>query len=223
MKELSIREEYLVDNPASRVPICIVLDTSGSMIGDPINELNEGLKTFFDAIHSDEVAKWSAEISIVTFGGGVTQILDFDNIQKQDCPKLDSNGNTPMGEAVNLALDLLERRKEEYGSVGVDYYQPWMVLMTDGQPTDDIESAVNRTRKLIENRKLTIFPIGVGKDADISVLKSFSPIRPPLKLKGLNFKLFFEWLSQSVTKVSQSTPGDRVPLDLDGIKSWGEI
>lgn len=223
MKNLTISQQELVDNPTPRVPICLVLDTSGSMEGNPIDELNEGVKTFFDAILSDDIAQWSAEISIVTFGDAVKQILNFASIQKQKCPTLGAGGETPMGEAVNLALDLLERRKEEYKSLGIDYYQPWMVLMTDGQPTDDIEPASNRTRELIEKRKLTIFPIGIGKDADMAVLEMFSPIRKPLRLKGLNFKGFFEWLSQSVSKVSQSTPGEKVALNQDGIKGWAEL
>ncbi len=223
MKNLTISQQELVDNPTSRVPICLVLDTSGSMEGDPIDELNVGVRTFFDAILSDDVAQWSAEVSIVTFGDTAKQILNFTSIQKQNCPTLNASGETPMGEAVNLALDLLDRRKEEYKSLGIDYYQPWMVLMTDGQPTDDIESAVIRTSELIKNKKLTIFPIGIGNDADMLVLDSFSPKRKPVRLKGLNFKGFFEWLSQSVVKVSQSTPGEKVELDIGGIKGWGEL
>ena len=53
--------------------------------------------------------------------------------------------------------------------------------------------------------------------------KMFSPNRPPLKLKGLNFQEFFEWLSQSVSRVSQSTPGDKVELDIEGIKGWAQL
>lgn len=223
LNDLIIRQQDLVTNPTPRVPICLVLDTSGSMYGTPIGELNIGVKTFFDAILSDEVAQWSAEISIVTFGDTAKQILDFAAIQKQTVQTLNASGSTPMGAAVNLALDLLETRKKEYSDAGVDYYQPWMVLMTDGQPTDDIESSVHRTCETIEKRKLTIFPIGIGQDADMFVLARFSPKRQPLRVKGLNFKGFFEWLSQSVVKVSQSTPGEKVNLDIEGIKDWADL
>lgn len=224
---LLLRLEDLVNNPTARVPVCLCLDTSGSMDGASINELNEGVKIFYDAIKEDETALYAAEVSIVTFGGGVTCIEDFANVERQtNIPKLYANGGTPMGEAVNLALDLLEKRKEEYKDKGVDYYQPWLVLMTDGQPNgsnSELEQAIRTTNELVNNRKLTVFPIAIGDDADIDVLKRFSPNRQPLKLKGLMFREFFSWLSKSVSATSQSTPGERIPLDVDGIKGWAEL
>ena len=98
--------------------------------------------------------------------------------------------------------------------------------MTDGEPNGDareLERAITRTTNLIEQRKLTIFPIGIGDAADMNVLARLSPKRPPLKLKGLNFREFFAWLSKSVARVSVSTPGENVKLDLSGVSSWGEI
>ena len=224
---LLVRLEDLVNNPTARVPVCLCLDTSGSMDGTPINELNEGVKLFYDAIREDETALYSAEISIVTFGGEALLIEDFANINRQPvAPVLGANGMTPMGEAVNLALDCLEKRKQEYKDKGVDYYQPWLVLMTDGAPngsSSKLSTAIQRTVELVNDRKLTVFPIGIGKDADMNVLQQFSPTRNPLRLQGLKFKEFFAWLSKSVSKTSQSTPGEKVQLDIEGIKGWGEL
>ena len=131
-----------------------------------------------------------------------------------------------MGEAMNMALDMLEQRKSEYKSSGVDYYQPWIVLMTDGRPNGDnseLSRAIQRTCDMVNERKLTVFPIGIGEEADMDVLARFSPKRPPLKLQGLNFKEFFAWLSKSVSKVTQSSPGDKIKLDTDGINGWAEL
>lgn len=221
--ELIVRQQDLVENPSARVAICLVLDTSGSMDGPPIQELNEGVDLFFKAILNDDVARYSAEISVVTFGGSVETVLDFMSIERQVRPSLSAAGNTPMGAGIVEALNLLQARKEEYGRVGVDYYQPWMVLMTDGAPTDDISLAATKISQLVSARKLTVFPIGIGAEADMSTLRKLSPTRPPLRLKGLNFPEFFEWLSKSVSKVSQSTPGEDVPLDVSGIAAWGSV
>lgn len=242
MNENLLRQEDLVNNPTARVPVCLCLDTSGSMgssggffeglLGKPgnapIDELNEGVKLFYDAIRDDETAMYSAEISIVTFGGTEQLVEDFANIERQPhIPTFTANGGTPLGEAVNLALDLLEKRKQEYKDKGVDYFQPWIILMTDGAPNgskkEELERAISRTIGMVDTKKLTIFPIGIGNDADMNVLAQFSPKRSPLKLKGMNFKEFFQWLSQSVSKTSQSMPGENVQLDLEGIKGWAEL
>lgn len=226
-ENLLVRLEDLVNNPTARVPVCLCLDTSGSMSGQPIDELNEGVRLFYDAIREDETALYSAEVSIVTFGGNAQCITDFASLELQpNAPTLSANGMTPMGEAVNMGLDLLEQRKEEYKDRGVDYYQPWLVLMTDGVPNGDsreLSRAINRTVDLVNQKKLTVFPIGIGADADMEVLAQFSPKRPPLKLQGLKFQEFFAWLSKSVSKTSQSTPGESVKLDVDGIKGWAEL
>lgn len=224
---LLVRLEDLVNNPTARVPVCLCLDTSGSMGGMPIDELNEGVRLFYEAIREDETALYSAEVSIVTFGGDAQCIADFASLEVQpNAPMLTANGMTPMGEAVNMGLDLLEQRKDEYKDRGVDYYQPWLVLMTDGSPNGDsseLSRAINRTVDLVNQKKLTVFPIGIGSDADMDVLAQFSPKRSPLKLQGLKFREFFAWLSKSVSKTSQSTPGESVKLDVEGIKGWGEL
>lgn len=224
---LLVRLEDLVNNPTARVPVCLCLDTSGSMGGVPIDELNEGVRLFYEAIREDETALYSAEVSIVTFGGNAKCIVDFASLEVQpNAPTLTADGMTPMGEAVNMGLDLLEQRKDEYKDRGVDYYQPWLVLMTDGAPNGDsaeLSRAINRTVDLVNQKKLTVFPIGIGSDADMGVLAQFSPKRPPLKLQGLKFREFFAWLSKSVSKTSQSTPGESVKLDVEGIKGWGEL
>ena len=218
-----LRQEDLVENPTARVPICLVLDVSSSMGGAPINELNEGVKLFFDAIRADEVAQYAAEICVVTFGDTATKKMDFMSIERQEVPTLFASGLTAMGQGVTLGLDLLEARKEDYKRAGVDYFQPWLVIMTDGGPTDDISGAAARIGAMEAGKKLTVFPIAIGDSANMATLATLSSIRPPLRLQGLKFGAFFTWLSRSVSRVSQSSPGNEVKLDLAGIQAWGQI
>lgn len=222
-EDLKINFDDLTENPTARVPICLVLDTSGSMGGAPIEEMNEAIAMFFSAINNDELAHDAADISLVTFGGTVNQVVGFGSIDRQTPPILVASGNTPMGQAVETALFLLDERKQHYKLAGVDYYQPWIVLMTDGGPTDSITNAVNSCIELESNKKLVMFPIAIGDAADVKTLAKFSALRPPLKLQGLKFKELFSWLAKSVSATSQSTPGDKVQLDVEGIKSWASI
>lgn len=227
MNELALVEmEDLYDNPTPRVPVALCLDCSGSMYGAPIAELNEGVKTFYHAIDEDEIARFSAEICVVTFGPAQLA-ADYATLDvRPDPPILSASGNTPMGEAVKIALDSLDERKKMYKDSGVDYYQPWLVIMTDGKPNGNamvLNEQIARIQSMVEARKLTIFAIGIGSDADMNTLARPSPGRTPLRLQGLKFSDFFSWLSKSVSRVSQSTPGDKVTLDFDGIRGWAEL
>lgn len=224
-----LKDSDLVNNPTARVPVCLCLDISGSMSGVPIKELEQGVKAFFGELRDDDVAKYSAEVCVVTFGGpnDWEVVLDFAGLENQPpLPRLTASGYTPMGEAVNLALDCLERRKQEYKDKGVDYFQPWLVLMTDGGPNGDekeFNRAVKRTVAAVNSKRLAVFPIGIGDDADMNELAKFSPTRTPLRLEGLRFKEFFQWLSQSVSRTSMSMPGEDVDLDLGSIKGWAKL
>ena len=216
MTETMILQDHdLVDNPTTRLPVVLCLDASSSMRGKPIEELNKGVELFFDAIRSDEIARYSVEIAIVTFDSDVECLLDFAGIDHQDIPRIYANGATSMGEGVIKALEMLQERKEKYSSVGVDYYQPWLVLMSDGYPTDDVTEAISQVQRLKSGKKLTLFPVAVGEGADIVTLKNFSTLGNSMVLKvksAAYFQEFFEWLSQSVSVASQSIPGERSAL-----------
>lgn len=235
-----LRERDLIENPTTRLPVCLCLDTSGSMNRtqggvrtgrttfidnqmwsvaeggtSAIDELNKGVEYFFDAIKSDEIARYSVELSIISFNSKVEVISDFSSIDRQKLTLLEAEGTTSMGEGVGLALELLEKRKREFSDKGVDYYQPWLVLMSDGEPTDEISFVVRQVKNLSEQKKLTVFSVAIGDDANIGVLKQFSSMKNSLVLKVKSadyFKEFFEWLSQSISVASQSIPGDKLSL-----------
>ncbi len=252
-KDLILRREDLIVNPTSRVPICLVLDASASMLeivansGERTGEtvfrdnqewnivkggttrldmLNEGVKLFFDELKNDDIAKYAAEISVVAFAGHAETILDFESLSRVNYIELSemNQDGTNIGDAIKLALSLLDKRKQEYKEAGVDYFQPWIVIMTDGKPTEtNYITIADKVSKRVISKRLTVFPIGVGDGADMNVLAMFSPTRNPLKLQGLKFNEFFSWLSKSVVAVSQSMPGEDVDLDVEGIKGWGKL
>lgn len=224
--QMTVRTEDLLLNPTNRVPIGLCLDVSGSMAGSPMDELNEGVRSFFEALKADPIAKASAEVAIISFSDRAEAVLDFQGLEGVHQPPVmeSAGGSTSLGEGVDLALDRLETRKQEYQKAGVDYFQPWLVLMTDGQPTSHAHIQAGPRACEMESRgKLAVFPIGIGSNADMNTLAMFSKKRPPLRLQRLNFRQFFEWLSKSVVRVSQSRPGEKVELDVEGIKGWGTL
>ena len=225
-EEEDVTSDDLNDNPTTRVPVVLCLDVSASMtIDNRIDQLNQGVQEFFRSISEDHIARYSAEICIVTFGSEAQKLVDFNyaDRQKEAFAKmtLQARGNTAMGSAVEMSLSLLDARKKEYQEKGIDYWQPWLVLMTDGQATDNIDMAVARCQELVGQGKLVIFPLALGKGANLKQLELFSPKRPPMRFNEHKMSEFFNWLSQSVRTTSQSTLGDKV--NLPDISAWSVL
>jgi uncharacterized protein YegL len=192
-----------------------------------MDELNAGLEQFFHELLDDPSARRAAEVCIVAFAGEAEIIRDFEPLNETHLgSKLEvtTQNETSLGKGVELALRLLEQRKNEYKTAGVDYYQPWLVIITDGVPTDKSHHAIApKVKELVDDRKLSVFPIAVGALSDLTQLAVLSPGRKPLRLKGTKFREMFQWLSKSVARVSVSIPGEHVPLDRDGLEDWATL
>ena len=201
----------LAENLEQRVPSVLVLDVSASMAGDPFRRLNEGLKAYKDQLDQDSLAKKRVEIKIITFGSEVQTVVNWTTADDFFPPTLEPSGLTYMGEAVNQAIDSIEARKQEYKANGIQYYRPWLFLISDGAPNDsNWETAAQRAVEAENANKLAMFVVGV-EGADMDILNKFSN-GTPLKLKGLDFRTLFQWLSDSQKEVSRSKPGDEVSL-----------
>src|SRR5205085_6698812 len=124
------------ENPEPRVPCVLLLDVSGSMQGDPINELNAGLAAYRDSLAADNLAMKRVEVALVTFGGTVEVACDFTTAEAFHPLVLTAGGDTPMGAALLQGMEMLRQRKELYKAHGIAYFRPWLFLITDGGPTD---------------------------------------------------------------------------------------
>jgi len=197
------------ENPEPRCPCLLLLDTSGSMKGQPIRELNEGLILFKDELMADSLAAKRVEIAVVSFGP-VKVEADFQSAEVFIAPTLKASGDTPMGAAIEQGLEMVKKRKELYRANGITNYRPWVFLITDGGPTDSWNRAASLVRTGEDSKSFIFRAVGV-EGANMDILSQIS-VKAPLNLKELRFRDLFHWLSNSLSSVSRSTPGEEVPL-----------
>jgi uncharacterized protein YegL len=211
------------ENPEPRVPCVLLVDTSTSMQGPRIAELNAGLQTYKQELVTDPLAAKRVEVAIVTFGGRVTRLVEFITAAQFEPPKLQVIGGTPMGEGIRIALDMIEERKNVYRDHGIAYYRPWVFLITDGEPTDHWKPIVSRVHNGEKQKSFCFFAVAV-EGANMDVLEEIC-VRKPLWLQGMKFRELFSWLSNSQQTVSRSTPGDEVPLEdpTTGPRGWAQV
>lgn len=218
LEQVAFGTDNFADNPEPRCPCLLLLDTSGSMSGAPIAELNSGLVSFKDELVLDSLAMKRVEVAVISFGP-VNIENSFHTAPNFFPPNLSANGDTPMGAAIRQGIDLVQQRKKEYRANGISFYRPWVFLITDGAPTDEWQSAAALIREGESSKSFAFFAVGVA-GANMDVLRQIS-VRDPLKLEGLKFRELFQWLSNSMKSVSQSVPGTTVPIQSP--QGWAEV
>jgi len=194
------------NNPEPRCPCVLLLDTSMSMKGAPIDALNAGVQRFRDELIKDKLAARRVEVAVVSFNTHIDVLQPFVTANRFSAPVLSVQGFTSMGTAIERGLDLIQDRKNLYRMSGIAYYRPWMVMVTDGQPHGEgdhaIRSAAARIRKYEDEKRISFFAVGV-QDASMDNLARIS-VRPPIMLQNLNFEDMFVWLSASMHLVSRA-------------------
>ena len=217
LEQIPFGASEFADNPEPRCPCLLLLDTSASMRGAAIDELNRGLFTFRQELSSDLLAMKRVELAVLTFGP-VQLVSDFQTADQFAPPLLAAAGDTPLGGAIVNGLELVRQRKNAYRSNGISYYRPWVFLITDGAPTDSWREAADQVQAGEDSKGFAFFAVGV-ENADMEVLSKIS-VRPALRLSGLRFRDLFTWLSSSLSRVSRSQMGQGVQLLPPG---WTEI
>lgn len=210
----------------NRQPRCacvLLLDTSGSMAGERIAALNSGLATLVAELRKDALATKRADLAILTFDSEVKLVQDFTSADRFEAPTLTAQGTTALGAGVCEALDRIAARKQEYKDNDVGYYRPWLFILTDGGASDSTEEAKARLARAQAEKRVKVFPIGVG-EADLKALGALTGAAP-MRLDESKFVEMFEWLSVSLGKKAHSQEGrgdgSEAAVTLDPTSTWG--
>jgi len=184
------------------VACAFLLDTSGSMgSNNAIGKLNNGLQTFKSQVMQDSKydkhTKSCIDVALISFGPDVILQQDFVPVSEMATPTLRADGGTPMGEALELAMNLITQQKARYNEIGTPYYRPWIFCITDGEPTDEYKSAAARLRQMEEDTKILGYCVGV-EDFNRSIMAEIFNKERIFELKDLDFTSLFTFVSSSL-------------------------
>jgi len=245
LQDVKRKNKYEIDifNSSVRLPICMCLDTSYSMGGfkegiekasdymgnEPIQYLKNAVLNFLNEIYKIKETD-NIETSIITFNSEVEVLFDFGStkIQKSDFNDINeiiAEGVTLTSDAIDVALHVIEERKNIYRNQRIDYFQPWIVLFTDGIPcngddnNDDEEfktlKKIKTLQNMAEKEQLVLIPIAIGNDIKTDFMEKIRSDKAYVRIDETNqngFQEFFEYL-----KKSSETP-DIDPLSKSVVK-----
>lgn len=205
--------------------LCVLLlDVSYSMEGNKLDSLQKGIETFHAEIAGEPTTKNRLEVAVIAYGSNVDVIQQPALIDNFQMPKLKSMGSTSMGQAIDEAIELVEARKSWYKLTGQPYYRPWIINITDGEPTDipNIQEKGDQIRKHVDEKNFFFFNVGVNGACMNTLGKLSSQQMPPAKLDGLRFAEFFQWLSASIQIVAASIDTQTDSVNLPSPSNWME-
>ena len=214
LSQSAFNEEPRVAAPNEPHLACVLLlDTSGSMSGPALDSLNQAINNFIQQTSMDEMAMKRVDVAIITFDDKPELVMPFTPISQMQPVNLTAGGLTAMGAGINMAIDQVKERNRFYASLGTPCFKPWIFMITDGSPTDDISTAVQRIQEEESkgtHGKLKFFALGVS-NSNKQVL--FQLTKRVMELEDTDFSGIFDWMSESMCAISVSRVGENVPLN----------
>ncbi len=184
-----------------RLPVYLLLDNSGSMHGEAIEAVKNGVQVLISTLRQDPYALETAWISVITFNTDAKQIIPLTDVVSFQPPDIQAQGATALGSALRLTAQRISSEVVKTTPDQRGDWKPIIFLMTDGSPTDDWRSGLDELKKI---KAGMIIACAAGTAADLSVLKAITEIVVQLDTAdSATIKKFFQWISASVSTTSR--------------------
>ena len=199
------------------LPIIVLADTSASMLGEKINELNLALRTMLESLNAVDDIRGVFQLCIIAFGGNEARVVQpLANVSDISLQELTAFGKTPMGDAFALATKIIEDKS----IVTSRSYIPTIVLISDGIPNGfhkDISidkfmswKPLQTLQKSPRASKSQRLALGIGRDVNVEMLRAFinNDEIPLIKSKdSAGIAKFFNWVTMStIARMTRATP-----------------
>lgn len=185
-----------------RLPVYLLLDTSGSMAGEPIEAVKNGVQMLVSALCADPYALETAYLSVITFDSSAKQIVPLTEVSQFQMPQISASGGTSLGEGLSLLASRIDSEVAKSTTEVRGDWKPMVFIMTDGMPTDNWQQGLADFRK---QKCAVVVACGVGPGADTEVLKQTTESVVQLDTAdSAGISAFFKWVSSSISASSKS-------------------
>ena len=190
-----------------RLPIYLLLDCSGSMMGEPITAVQTGLQNLVATLRQDPYALETAYISVITFDSEARQTVPLTELSQFNPPTLSATGTTAMGAALKLLAERIEAEVTKTTADTKGDWKPVVFLMTDGSPTDNLTVGIDALKKV---KVGTFVTCAAGPGAETKELSRITETVVRLDTADSNtIKAFFKWVSASISTSSQKVENNK--------------
>lgn len=164
------------ENPMPHCPVMLVLDTSHSMWGAGLADMMVSLGVFFDTIRNEQCANAQIDIAAVSMGDNLVMLEEFTPFENSHLPqlKIRPKGDTPMGAALSLALEKIDGQLKRYSENRRSYVTPQLVMLSDGESSDDCSAVAEEIRQLVAAGKLICRVIATGETPNLDELRGIA-------------------------------------------------
>lgn len=204
-----------------RLPIYFLIDVSESMVGEPIEQVQNGIRTIVQELRTDPYALETVFVSVIAFAGKAKCLSPLTELYKFYPPMFPIGGGTSLGGALEALMDDMEHSVQKTTIDVKGDWKPIIFLFTDGTPTDNPERAFKRWNKQYR-RSCNLIAISIGDNVNTQLLGTIT--ENVLRLKDTNensFKSFFKWVTASIktssVSVSEYSNDDVKLAPVDGI------
>ena len=195
-----------------RLPVYLLLDCSGSMMGEPIEAVKQGVKALLSELRGDPQALETAYLSVITFDSSARQITPLTEFKE---PEISAGGATALGGALNVLIDCVNNEVRKSTETQKGDWRPLVFILTDGSPTD-IEAFNQAAQKIKSLKVANIIACAAGSNANTSYLKQITEsVLMMNTLSAGDMAQFFAWVSGSIKMSSKSLdakPGSAIEL-----------
>ena len=201
-----------------RRPVYLLLDTSSSMFGAPIQAVQQGVHLIHRELMNNPHAIETVYLSVITFDTTAKQIVPLTSVENFTPPTLQAEGNTALGAAITLLNDALDRELQSNTEGRKGDYRPLIFLLTDGAPTDLWKEPVAALKLRSTNKIGTLVALGCGPNINTQTLKEITD--NVLRISDTNpdsLQQFFKWVSSSIQKTSQRIDSKADDGNLDAL------